>query len=105
MNCTRQQQVVVRMTNDEFARMKQLVAASGLNQQSYLLRAILNKRIVNTDGVKQILPQLKGIGTNLNQLTRLAHTGYPVPADEIAAMRKELEALWQSLRQSIPKQS
>ena len=105
MNRTRQQQVVVRMTNDEFTRMKQLVAASGLNQQSYLLRAILNKRIVNTDGVKQILPQLKGIGTNLNQLTRLAHTGYPVPADEIAAMRKELEALWQSLRQSIPRQS
>ena len=105
MNRTRQQQVIIRMTNDEFTRMKQLVAASGLNQQSYLLRAILNKRIVNTDGVKQILPQLKGIGTNLNQLTRLAHTGYPVPAEEIAAMRKELEALWQSLRQSIPRQS
>ena len=105
MNRTRQQQVIIRMTNDEFTRMKQLVAASGLNQQSYLLRAILNKRIVNTDGVKQILPQLKGIGTNLNQLTRLAHTGYPVPADEVAAMRKELEALWQLLRQSIPRQS
>ena len=105
MNRTRQQQVVVRMTNDEFTRMKQLVAASGLNQQSYLLRAILNKRIVNTDGVKQILPQLKGIGTNLNQLTRLAHTGSPVPAGEVAAMGKELEKLWQSLRQSIPRQS
>ena len=105
MNRTRQQQVVVRMTNDEFARLKQLVAASGLNQQTYLLRAILNKRIVNTDGVKLLLPQLKGIGTNLNQLTRLAHTGYPVPADEVTSMRKELEALWQLLRQSIPRQS
>ena len=105
MNRTRQQQVIIRMTNDEFTRMKQLVAASGMSQQAYLLRAILNKPIVNTDGVMQILPQLKGIGNNLNQLTRLAHTGYPVPAGEVAAMGKELEKLWQSLRQSIPRQS
>jgi hypothetical protein len=105
MNRKRHHQLLIRLNDEELARVKQRIAASGMSQQAYLLRAILNKPIVNTDGVIQILPQLKGIGNNLNQLTRLAHTGYPVPAGEVAAMGKELEKLWQSLRQSIPRQS
>lgn len=105
MSRTNTKQIVIRMTEKNFERIKKKVAASGLKQQDYLLRAILNKPIVNTDGLREFSAQLKSIGNNLNQLTRLANMGFPISSSELAEIRKELNNLWLSLKQFTPRQS
>lgn len=105
MSRTNTKQIVIRMTEENFERIKNKVAASGLKQQDYLLRAILNKPIVNTDGLREFSAQLKSIGNNLNQLTRLANMGFPIDRRELAAIREELNNLWLSLKQFTPRQS
>lgn len=102
---TNTKQINIRMTKEDSERIKKKVAASGLSQQDFLLRAILNKPIVNTDGLREFSAQLKAIGNNLNQLTRLANAGYPVSSYELAAIREELNNLWLSLKQYTPRQS
>ena len=98
-------QIVIRMTEENFERIKKKVAASGLSQQDFLLRAILNKPIINTDGLKEFSAQLKSIGNNLNQLTRLANMGFHIDRRELSAIREELNNLWLSLKQFTPRQS
>ena len=98
-------QIIIRMTEENFERIKKKVAASGLSQQDFLLRAILNKPIINTDGLKEFSAQLKSIGNNLNQLTRLANMGFHIDRRELSAIREELNNLWLSLKQFTPRQS
>lgn len=105
MSRTRTRQIVIRLTDEEFARIKKKVAASGMRQQEYLLRAILNQRIVSTDGLKELVPQLKRIGGNLNQLTRLANAGFPIDGEVLQSIRLELNEQWRLLKQYTQKQS
>jgi hypothetical protein len=105
MSRTNTKQIVIRMTDANFERIKKKVAASGLTQQDFLLRAILNKPIINTEGLREFSTQLKGIGNNLNQLTRLVNAGFPISNSELAAIREELNKQWQLLKQFIPKQN
>lgn len=105
MSRRRIRQIVIRLTDEEFARIKKKVAASGMRQQEYLLRAILNQRIVSTDGLKELVPQLKRIGVNLNQLTRLANAGFPIEAEALQSIRLELNEQWRLLKQYTQKQS
>jgi hypothetical protein len=105
MSRTRQKQIVIRMTETEFARVKKQIAASGLKQQEYLIRAILNKPIINTEGMKELIPQLKKLGTNLNQMTRLANAGFPIDTGELASMREELSKQWLLLKQYTQKRN
>lgn len=105
MSRTNSKQIVIRMTEENFERIKKKVAASGLKQQDYLLRAILSKPIINTNGLKEFSAQLKSIGNNLNQLTRFANMGFPISNTELAEIRRELNNLWLSLKQFTPRQS
>ena len=105
MNRTRPKQIVIRMSEEEYAKVKTKVEKSGLKQQDYLIRAITNKPITNTDGLKELIPEVKRVGNNLNQLSRKANEGYVVGVEPLEQIQKELSELWQSLRQYIQKQA
>ena len=50
---------------------------SGMNQQRYILSCVLGKKVVNTDGIIAIMPELRRQGVNLNQIAqRLNERGY-----------------------------
>ena len=105
MNRSRPKQIVIRMTEEEFAKVKAQVEKSGLKQQDYLIRAITNKPITNTDGLKELVPELKRVGNNLNQLSRKANEGYVIGVEQLEQAQKELSEVWQSLKQFIQKQA
>ena len=60
MNKKRPMQIVIRLSQEEKEKVDNLVNKSGISQQRYLLNAILNKEIYNTDGLKEVMPELKG---------------------------------------------
>ena len=98
-NRTQTKQVVIRMTESDYDKMKKRVAQSGKNQAEFLRHAILNKQIVSTDGIKAIIPELKRIGNNLNQIAKVANEHRYISIAEIKNIEKELSEVWQSLRQ------
>ena len=55
------------------------ISESGKNQQEYILSCVLEKQIVNTDGIKELIPELKRIGNNLNQIAKRCNEGGMLP--------------------------
>ena len=76
-NKSRPKQLSFRVSEEEWELLQQKISESGMNQQRYILSCVLGKEIVNTDGIKEIVPELKRQGTNLNQIAqRLNERGY-----------------------------
>ena len=101
MSRTRLKQIVIRMTDEEYETVKKQVAKSGMKQQEYLIKAVTQKPIINTDGVKEIIPELKRIGNNLNQIARRCNEGYEVTHNEVIKQGKEMNEVWRLLRQLV----
>lgn len=98
---TRQFQAKVRLTEPELALLQTLASEAGMSQQEYMRRAILDAPIQNMDGLKELLPELKRIGNNLNQIAHaLNGTGY-YKYNLITENQKELKEIWQLLRQCL----
>ena len=118
----RNKAVTVRMNETEYADFQNKVEESGLSQQAYIISAVRGATITPSDEIavlKEISKtfadfekQVRGLGTNVNQMARVANgQGYlPVEealarlSDQLRNMRKESEEIWQSIRSSINQQ-
>ena len=104
MNKTRPKQLSFRVSEEEYKLLQEKVAESGKNQQEYILACVQGKQIVNTDGIKELLPELKRIGNNLNQIARRCNEGGALPSEaEVQKYGEELNGVWQSLRRYLQK--
>ena len=54
MNRTRPKQIVIRVSEEELAQIKEKVEQSGKSQQQYIIEALTQSNIVNLDGLKDI---------------------------------------------------
>lgn len=105
MNRTRPKQIVIRLSEEELAQIKEKVEQSGMSQQEYILSCVLNKPITNTDGIKELIPELKRVGNNLNQIAHALNGGRYYQYNLITDNQKELDKVWQSLKQFLQKQA
>lgn len=105
MNRTRPKQIVIRVSEEELAQIKEKVEQSGMSQQEYILSCVLNKPITNTDGIKELIPELKRVGNNLNQIAHALNGGRYYQYNLITDNQKELDKVWQSLKQFLQKQA
>ncbi len=119
---TRNKAVTIRMNETEYSRLQAKVTESGLTLQGYIILAIKGSTITSSDEIiklKEISQtfadferQVRGLGTNINQLAHIANGQGILPTQEtldrlsiqIANMRKESEEIWQSIRSSINQQ-
>ena len=102
MNITRPNQVTFRLSDEEISSLKKKISSSGISQQEYLRRAALGKNIINTDGIKEILPEMKRQGVNLNQVAKkLNERGYVDYESTLSSTLKEVQETWQSLKQYL----
>lgn len=104
MNRARPKQIVIRASESELEAIKLKVKESKLNQNEYIIHCLLNKDIIVIDGLRDITVELKRIGNNLNQLTKLAHEGKIDCSAELEEINGEMKGVWQSLRQLIQEQ-
>ena len=100
MNKKRPRQLIVRLTEDELRRIKKQVRESGLSQQEFVRLILLDGNVTNTD----VIPELKRIGNNINQITRRCNSGYPVFAEDLKEIRKEVDLIWRLLKLYLPMQ-
>ena len=111
--------VTIRMNKAEYDLLQSKVKESGQTQQAVVLHAIADLKIASTEEVEElkklnqmlaeILSQLRGAATNLNQIARKLNTDGVMPMEEalyylnrnILNYRKESEKIWQLIRQLI----
>lgn len=114
--------VTVRMNEAEYADFQNKVEESGLTQQAYIISAVRGATITPSDEIAVLKDisktfadfekQVRGLGTNINQMAHVANGQGILPteksltvlSDQVSNMRKESEALWQSIRSSINQQ-
>lgn len=101
MNKTRPKVINFRLSEKEAEILKKKIERSGKKQQEYLAACALQKKITNTDGIKVLLPELKRIGSNLNQIAKALNTTGHYEPQLLQQNQKELNELWQQLRQLI----
>ena len=111
--------VTIRMNKAEYDLLQSKVKESGQTQQAVVLHAIADLKIASTEEVEElrklnqmlaeVLSQLRGVATNLNQIARKMNTDGVMPMEEvlyylnrnILKYRKESEKIWQSIRRLI----
>ena len=106
MNKTRPKQLSFRVSEEEYRQLQEKILESGKNQQEYILSCVLEKQIVNTDGIKELIPELKRIGNNLNQIAKRCNEGGMLPSEaEVRKHGEELNKVWQSLRRYLQRRA
>lgn len=103
MNRTRPKQIVIRLSEAELQAVKEKVEQSGMSQQEYIIRALLEKPVLNSDGIKEIVPELKAVGNNLNQIAKALNGSKYYSYNLITDNQKELGEIWQQLKQFLQK--
>lgn len=64
----------------------------------------MDKDIIVVNGLKEIIIQLRKIGNNINQLTKLCNQGRLTNIN-LEDVKKEMKSIWQLLNLLIQKQS
>ena len=78
-----------RMASADREKIRALAAKAHMSMSDYVTACCLGKQIVVIDEQKELLRQLKGIGSNINRLTVLANTGKV----QVVSLEKTADAL------------
>lgn len=115
--------ITIRMDDTEYKLLKKRVKESGLTQQAFVINAIEGATISSADEVEilkdlsrtlaDLVRQLKGLATNVNQLAHTANGFHVLPAmveltqihEEVTTFKKECEKVWLLIRSLIIKRS
>lgn len=96
------ERIEMRLTPDEKMKIVNNSIKAKMTISEYLITAGLNKEIVVIDDLDKMVTQLRKIGNNINQLTKLANSRI-ITCVELDEVKKELETIWQSLNLLITK--
>lgn len=94
MNKTKR--VNFRITENELEKIKKKAKKSNMNLTKYLTTCALDKEIIIVENLKDFQAQLRKIGNNLNQLTRLCNEGI-ITCLELENVKKQVNDIWQLL--------
>ena len=115
--------VSIRYSDEEYKVLQERIKESGQTKSAYIINATLNGKVSSADDVQEmkeqskvlldIDKQLRGMGTNLNQMAHVANGKGIIPsADklkeierEVVDVKSEVDDIWQSTRQSIGRQN
>lgn len=115
----RNKAITIRLSEEEFAQLENKVKQSGQTQQNFIIDACLKGQITSADEITEmrnknklladIDKQLRGMGTNLNQMAHIANGQGVIPtaekmvqiANEVSQIKKEVDEEWLLTRQSI----
>lgn len=93
-----------RVNEKEYNKIKSKIKKSKLNTSEYLLRTSMDKDVIVINGLEEIIIQLRKIGNNINQLTKLCNQGRLTNIN-LEDVKKEMKSIWQLLNLLIQNQN
>jgi translation initiation factor 1 (eIF-1/SUI1) len=92
------------LTQEELEGLKMRISNTNLNQSAYIRKSILDKNITVIPGIRDFTIELKRIGNNLNQITRLANEGsLTIIGDNMKNINEDLGSIWEKLAETLKK--
>lgn len=87
----------IRIEKSDLDKIRENAQKANMTTTAYLInRALRDDRIIIFEDLKPVCHELRKIGTNLNQLTMLAHRGQ-INCVNLSALSEEVKKLWQPL--------
>ena len=93
----RTEKVTIRLTPDELSRLRELSYGSYRLMADYCRDCIFGREITVIPGFDEAAEQLRRIGTNLNQLTRLANLR-EISVVDLTETKAEIAKIYDALR-------
>ena len=90
---TRDVSIPFRVTEKELQEIDKRAEKAKLDRTNYLITCALNKKITVLEDLKPLLSELKRIGNNLNQLTKLSNMGQ-IKTVDLYETRAAMDALY-----------
>lgn len=87
----------IRIEKSDLDKIRENAKKADMTITAYLIdRALREEQIVILEDLKPVCHEIRKIGTNLNQLTMLAHKGQ-ISCVNLSAFSEEVKKLWQPL--------
>jgi len=104
MSRKRNNSLGIWLTQEELKDLKTKISKTNLNQNAYIRKSILEKNITVIPGIRDFMIELKRIGNNLNQITRLANEGsLTILGDNVKNIKDDLKSVWEKLAETLRK--
>ncbi|PNP92524.1 PcfF [Listeria newyorkensis] len=104
VNRNRDIQLKFRVTEEEkkFIELK-MKEANMSNREAYLRKTAIDGTIIvsNFEETKKLIFELNKIGTNINQIARLANTNDEISKDDINELKEMVKQIWQLQRSGL----
>jgi hypothetical protein len=94
----------IRLTEKEKSIIEVKAKKLNMTITKFIVSSCLKDKIVIINGLDKVDTELRRIGNNINQLTRLANEKIITVVD-LKELRMEVNNLWQLLRQLVQKQT
>lgn len=92
----RTEKITFRVTSKELEKIQDKAKKANMKLSEYMRYTSLNKEIIVINDLREFIKELRGIGTNLNQLTMLCHQG-KITCLNIAETREKVNEIWRLL--------
>ena len=90
----------IRLTPEEKTKIINNSVKANTTISEYMIKSATKKEIVVINDLDKLVIQLRKLGNNVNQLTKLAN-GRVITCVELEGVKKELSKIWQSLNSLI----
>lgn len=94
----------IRLTEKEKKLIESKAKKCNMTVTKYIINSCLKDKIIIVDGLDKIDIELRRIGNNINQLTRLSNERI-IKTVELKELRLEVNNIWQLLKQLVQKQT
>lgn len=94
------ERIEIRLTPEEKKKIINNSVKANTTISEYLIKSATKKEIVVINDLDKLVIQLRKLGNNVNQLTKLAN-GRVITCVELEGVKKELSKIWQSLNSLI----
>lgn len=93
----------IRLTEKEKRLIELKAKKCNMTITKYIISSCLKDEIIIVDGLDKVDTELRRIGNNINQLTRLSNERI-IKVVELKELRMEVNNIWQLLKQLVQKQ-
>ena len=94
----------IRLTEKEKSIVESKAKKLNMTITKFIISSCLKDKIVIVNGLDKVDSELRRIGNNINQLTRLANEKI-ITVIDLKELRMEVNNIWQLLKQLVQKQT
>ena len=94
----------IRLTEKEKSIIESKAKKLNMTLTKFIVSSCLKDKIVIVNGLDKVDSELRRIGNNINQLTRLANEKI-ITIIDLKELRMEVNNIWQLLKQLVQKQT